>query len=557
MFLASGCATNGVGGTDKPISPEQRVAIRSVSIAQNVSAPDYPRVFGPSARTAFFIFGALSAIETTDRSQDPDAQAYRRFLRAHGIDVGDIVRREFQAQLPRMRAFPEIVPEGGDARLELTIEDYGLGTAPTLRPFHFPLRPTLRLTAKLVNHAGEALWQKSAYITAINESIASSTYDEVLADPAWTQQGFKIAARMVTMEILQDLGAHPMSLATSAMSLPQPRPVPSEWIAIENPAELRAIYSNTTFHGSAFTGDAAQGRPFVGEFRSDGTGTLLIEGRRIPRTWEVKGNDQVCATDATGTNCYRLARSTTNPREFLGRHVSSGVTMRFTVEGYVPPATASRPVASIPSTSEPSNLPTDSTLPPAGSQWVYGFIDRQYGRRQIYVAVRVMRVNGSLIDESVAFSGSNNVETQRSVSAGEARFLTHRFANGAELTEFAPYFLAANGERASAMAITATGYPVGSSSLPGFTSTAQIQGWEQVTVPAGTFRALRVEMAGNRGLDFFTRDAVAGRFKLTVWYAPEVRRFVRLEHMTWSAYRDAPAQLNHDVVELLSFRPPS
>jgi hypothetical protein len=196
-------------------------------------------------------------------------------------------------------------------------------------------------------------------------------------------------------------------------------------------------------------------------------------------------------------------------------------------------------------------------LPAAGSQWVYGFIDRQYGRRQIDVTVRVMRVNGSSIDESVAPSGSGERETQRSVSAGEARFFTHRFANGEELTEFAPYFLAVNGEKTPAIAIAATGYPVGSSSLPGFTSTAQIQGWEQVTVPAGTFRALRVEMAGNRRLDFFTRDAVAGRFKLTVWYAPEVRRFVRLEHMAWSAYRDAPAQLNHDVVELLSFRPPS
>jgi len=204
-----------------------------------------------------------------------------------------------------------------------------------------------------------------------------------------------------------------------------------------------------------------------------------------------------------------------------------------------------------------SPRPPVTGLPATGSQWVYGFIDRQYSRRQIDVTVRAMRVNGSLIDESVAFSGPSDVETQRSVSAGEARFFTHRFANGEELTEFAPYFLAVNSEKIPAIAIAATGYPVGSSSLPGFTSTARIQGWEQVTVPAGTFRALRVEMAGNRRLDFFTRDAVAGRFKLTVWYAPEVRRFVRLEHMAWSAYRDAPAQLNHDVVELLSFRPPS
>jgi len=372
--------------------------------------------------------------------------------------------------------------------------------------------------------------------------------------------------------------SHPPASAPDLASRPDPARVePPQWVAINDPGEVRALYSDTSIRGMAYGRNAQRGVPFVGQYRSDGTGVLIIEGQRIPRLWDVKGTDQVCATDPKGTNCYRLQRNANNRNEVRGQHVTSGATVRFTIQGNTvaereadsapavsaAPTTADspplvpQPVASLRGMAAPSAPSDKSILPPAGSQWVYGFIDRQYGRRQIDVTVRVMRVNGSSIDESVAPNGSGERETQRSVSAGEARFFTHRFANGEELTEFAPYFLAVNGEKTPAIAIAATGYPVGSSSLPGFTSTAQIQGWEQVTVPAGTFRALRVEMAGNRRLDFFTRDAVAGRFKLTVWYAPEVRRFVRLEHMAWSAYRDAPAQLNHDVVELLSFRPPS
>jgi hypothetical protein len=216
-----------------------------------------------------------------------------------------------------------------------------------------------------------------------------------------------------------------------------------------------------------------------------------------------------------------------------------------------PAASAAAPAA--PATHVMASTQTSASregMPAAGSQWVYGFIDRQFGRRPIDVTVRAERVAGTSVDEAVISGRPSAQETQRSVSAGESRFFTHRLADDAELTEFAPYFLAANGEKASTLAITAAGYPVGAGN-PSWITQTQPPTWEQVTVPAGTFKALRLEISGKRARSPFS-SIVTYRFKVRIWYAPEVQRYVRLEHIEWLSDRQA----SDVVVELVKFSPP-
>jgi len=58
-------------------------------------------------------------------------------------------------------------------------------------------------------------------------------------------------------------------------------------------------------------------------------------------------------------------------------------------------------------------------------------------------------------------------------------------------------------------------------------STATVVGWEEVEVPAGKFRALKVEIAGT----FHRIDAgFSGSAKHVIWYVPEVKRWVK---WTW------------------------
>lgn len=78
---------------------------------------------------------------------------------------------------------------------------------------------------------------------------------------------------------------------------------------------------------------------------------------------------------------------------------------------------------------------------------------------------------------------------------------------------------------------------------------ARVVGWESVTVPAGTFLALKIEMGGwyrGRMIDNWPLD---GHIEDTAWYSPEVRNVVRYE------YKDTAgvSVFNHEVQELMRY----
>lgn len=104
-----------------------------------------------------------------------------------------------------------------------------------------------------------------------------------------------------------------------------------DWVDITNAEELRALYSDKTFKGNG-----PYGNPIVSHYRSDGKGMLITGDRRIPRTWEVRGNDQVCVSDARETNCYRAQRHKQNTNNIVFRHVTDGRTLQLTVEDGIP-----------------------------------------------------------------------------------------------------------------------------------------------------------------------------------------------------------------------------
>lgn len=61
------------------------------------------------------------------------------------------------------------------------------------------------------------------------------------------------------------------------------------------------------------------------------------------------------------------------------------------------------------------------------------------------------------------------------------------------------------------------------------TGTATVVGWEVVDVPAGKFRAMKVELeADYQPLD----GSRAYQQQASFWYVPEVRRWVKLESVT-------------------------
>jgi hypothetical protein len=88
----------------------------------------------------------------------------------------------------------------------------------------------------------------------------------------------------------------------------------------------------------------------------------------------------------------------------------------------------------------------------------------------------------------------------------------------------------------------------------GSTVTAELQGravgWEVVTVPAGTFLALKLSMKGT-DLGSGSDGTWTGSIEDTLWYAAEVRNAVRYEYIDFVDR----SRYNHEVHELVRFWP--
>lgn len=87
----------------------------------------------------------------------------------------------------------------------------------------------------------------------------------------------------------------------------------SEWRKVEDPNELRALYANKTHRQLSYSREAT-----MTHYRADGKALFVQGERRIPRTWEVKGNDQVCwRDDVQGQFCVHVERNKGNPNEIM------------------------------------------------------------------------------------------------------------------------------------------------------------------------------------------------------------------------------------------------
>ena len=64
---------------------------------------------------------------------------------------------------------------------------------------------------------------------------------------------------------------------------------------------------------------------------------------------------------------------------------------------------------------------------------------------------------------------------------------------------------------------------------------------------------VRLEVDGQRdGIPNVLVRSIAMRYKVVVWYAPDIQRFVKLQHQTWSS----SAPYSEDTFELIEYRPP-
>ncbi len=199
-------------------------------------------------------------------------------------------------------------------------------------------------------------------------------------------------------------------------------------------------------------------------------------------------------------------------------------------------------------TASAAGNPASPGLPAAGATYRYQWSDRQYGRQFQQFTVQVISVEGSNVNDSFK-TDSSTIAAQ--VPARSPLFVGRRLPEGQTMLEFAPYLpLQEKGELPPLANIA--NYESDASL---WTITAESRGWEEVSVPSGNYRALRVDIRGSR-------QALSGygppptlettRFEYTAWYSPDVRRYVKIRHQRWGL-RGSP--VSDEQVELLEYRP--
>ena len=198
----------------------------------------------------------------------------------------------------------------------------------------------------------------------------------------------------------------------------------------------------------------------------------------------------------------------------------------------------------------------DASLPALGTTWSYRFLDRLYGRPAMRVSTRAMQCLGSVMQELVQLEVPGRDAVVRNLNARGIRIHALAALGDSAVIEVSPYLPATDqSARLLAGAAGVPGYPLGTPGLPDWIARVVSADWVDVEVPAGRYRALRVQVNGTRAYEQFTWN-LAQYFQLVVWYAPKVRRLVRVEHMT---RRGGPNDrlLVDDVLELLSYEAPS
>jgi hypothetical protein len=186
-----------------------------------------------------------------------------------------------------------------------------------------------------------------------------------------------------------------------------------------------------------------------------------------------------------------------------------------------------------------------ATAPRVGDTWVYQYSSAFRSVPPRKLEVRLLQAGPTGLRDRIAAEGTAGSEEHSFTSALE---MVERTLPGISLFEFSPYLqafgaLPAEGSVAS---------PRPSWGAP-FAGRARLRGAERVTVPAGSFEAVRMDVELSRTPYGTLQPRIDPAFSLaTVWYAPGPKRAVQWKLVTRASALNV---LVDDTYQLASYRP--
>lgn len=192
-----------------------------------------------------------------------------------------------------------------------------------------------------------------------------------------------------------------------------------------------------------------------------------------------------------------------------------------------------------------------STLPREGDAWTYqvrsiwkNVEPRTYTHQVIAVSEREVR-------ETMRIGTGDDKVGQSQSFSPDTRFVTWR-GSGYSFVEFNP-FLAAFGALQPGTTWKGLAIPVDDPFFGNWYTQGRALDWGTVSVPAGTFKAIRVEINSNRPstASAAMRGAEPVRILHVIWFSPDVRRTVKSVR---TVYSPSGSRLDEDTHELTRYR---
>ncbi|MBN8475115.1 caspase family protein [Sulfuritalea sp.] len=242
----------------------------------------------------------------------------------------------------------------------------------------------------------------------------------------------------------------------------------------------------------------------------------------------------------------RIVKAQYRSKNFSGTRVDEDLIelVAYAVAGTVPPA----PIQAVGTVPAKSSLERIAALPKAGDSWTYRYVDAWKKDSPQTVVVRVEESDGGRVTDRMSMSGGRGSDER--TYEGKVDAAERALGRDVRVIELLPYL----------QAIPADSLTPGVAREPpkltlggqDFRIRMTLVGQDSVVVPAGRFDALRVEIVGLReGIRPMTmhQQQVVDEIRHTIWFAPEVRRVVKIEHKSRSSFRP---RIDDDTLELVS-----
>jgi hypothetical protein len=108
-------------------------------------------------------------------------------------------------------------------------------------------------------------------------------------------------------------------IATLMCTVFSPLAVAENWQAIDDAKILKSLLSDTVLESTLNDGNKA-----TAEYNSDGSGVVKAWGGTFQRSWEVKGNDELCVGMETETSCFTMEKDADAQDVYRAKNTTTG-----------------------------------------------------------------------------------------------------------------------------------------------------------------------------------------------------------------------------------------